>query len=319
MKTHLSQLVVLVLLACSVGANAADAPTALVLPPSPPSPIEEFRRWLKMDEEERAKVIATYSAPKQEVLKRKLQAYEAMPADERDARLHTLELRWYLEPLMAKPSEERGNFLQIIPERLHREILARLKHWDGLSDGIRQEILADQTKQKMVTGYFVHSGRAPRAPVPMPPLPADYETNLNRWNTADAQKRERMTEHLARFFQLPPEEQRKAMGALLHGEHDEMQKTLDAFARLSPADRRACVASFQKFATMDNKQRASFLRNAARWQQLTPGERQTWRELVSKIPPMPPLPAVEPPLPSANSGVAPRKLAQTNAGSRALN
>jgi predicted Fe-S protein YdhL (DUF1289 family) len=321
MKAHLSHLILLTLLACSLHMRAADALPAPDLPPIPPSPIEEFRSWLKMSEDERAKVLATYPAAKQEVLKRKLQAYASMPTDERDARLHALELRWYLEPLIIKPATERGAFLQIIPERLHREILARLKHWDGLSEGLRSEILADQKKREMATGYFVHSGRALRPPTPvvMPPHPRDYEADLRRWETADAAARERMTAHLATFFQLSPEEQRKHLAGLPQGEHEEMQNTLAAFARLSPEVRRACVASFQKFATMDPKERASFLRNAARWQKLTPQERQAWRELVSKIPPMPPMPVVEPPLPSANSNATPRKFASTNRGPTPFN
>ena len=316
MKAHISNLILLTLLACSLCTRAADAPAAPQLPPIPPSPIEEFRSWLKMSEDECAKVLATYPVAKQEVLKRKLQAYASMPAEERDARLHALELRWYLEPLIVKPTAERGSFLQMIPERLHREVTARLQHWDSLSEGLRSEILADQKKREMVTGYFVHSGRAPRAPTPVvvPPHPRDYEANLKRWESADAAARARMTAHLATFFQLAPEEQRNALIALADGEREEMQKTLEAFARLSPEDRRACVASFQKFATMDPKERASFLRNAARWQKLTPQERQAWRELVSKIPPMPPMPVVEPPLPSANSNATSRKLAATNVG-----
>jgi len=323
MTAPFSTLLMAALLTGSIVTRAADAPSELpaaLRPPIPPSPIEEFRRWLKMSDDDRNQVIATYSPAKQEILKRKIQAYAAMPEAERDARLHALELRWYLEPLMVRASAERGKYLEMIPPRLHREINARLEHWDGLGDGIRQEILADQTKQKMVTTYFIHSGRAPRLPVVMPPHPAEIEANLQRWQKANAEKRERMTEHLATFFQLPAEEQRKAMGALLHGEHESMQRTLDAFSRLSPADRRACVASFQKFATMDPKERASFLRNAARWQQLTPEERQTWRELVNKIPPMP---VVEPPLPTTGSrqgaNATARRMASTASGLKALN
>jgi hypothetical protein len=321
MMKHFSNLILLALLACSLLARAADAPIAPQLPPIPPSPIEEFRRWLQMSEADRDQALAGYTAAKQEILKRKLQTYASMPAEDREARLRALELRWYLQPLMTKSPAERGNFLQMIPERLHRDIIARLEHWDGLSEPIRREILADQTKREMATGYFVQSGRAPRnlPPVVMPPFPGDYAANLKRWETADAAARERMTAHLATFFQLPPDEQRKRLGSLLEGEHEEMQKTLDVFARLSPEDRRACVASFQKFATMDPKERASFLRNVARWQKLTPQERQTWRDLVSKLPPMPPMPMIEPPRPSANSNATSRKLAATNTGATGLN
>ena len=39
---------------------------------------------------------------------------------------------------------------------------------------------------------------------------------------------------------------------------------------------------------MAPEERTRFLRNAARWQEMTPTERKTWKELVTKLPPLPP-------------------------------
>jgi hypothetical protein len=61
------------------------------------------------------------------------------------------------------------------------------------------------------------------------------------------------------------------------------------------------VDSFQRLAAMSPQERASFLRNANRWRQLSSEERATWRELVSKVPPMPPEPVPAPPVPSAST------------------
>ena len=80
-----------------------------------------------------------------------------------------------------------------------------------------------------------------------------------------------------------------------------MDKTLQAYAKLSPAQRVQCASSFQKFTGMTLAERQQFLKNAERWKLMSPTERQTWRELVNAAPllpaqrllppmPLPPLP-----------------------------
>jgi hypothetical protein len=81
-----------------------------------------------------------------------------------------------------------------------------------------------------------------------------------------------------------------------------MQKALDSFANLPPQLRRTCVESFQKFASMSPTERGEFLRKAERWQQMTAQERETWKRLVTKLPPMPPEPIELPPSPQAFLG-----------------
>jgi hypothetical protein len=152
----------------------------------------------------------------------------------------------------------------------------------------------------------------------MPPHPSDLNKHLNHWGTASAAGRERMTAHLSNFFELAPEAQRQALLSLSESERQEMQKTLEAFARLSAKDRKKSVESFQRLATMDPQERASFLRNAARWQQLSPDERAAWREMVAKLPPMPPEPVPLPPSPRVSSSARDR-VAATNVPSPDLN
>jgi hypothetical protein len=61
-------------------------------------------------------------------------------------------------------------------------------------------------------------------------------------------------------------------------------------------------------------ERASFLRHAEKWASLPPAERQAWRGLVGKLPPLPPVPVsvVPPPLPVPEP--APRKPLLTDGG-----
>jgi hypothetical protein len=145
-------------------------------------------------------------------------------------------------------------------------------------------MLADEAKRQLVTGYFTQPPR-----------------HIKRWEDNSPT---RLAFHLSNFFELAKADQLKALNHFSDSERAEIQRTLDAFARLTPADRQKCVQSFQRFATMSPEERASFLRNAARWQQLTPEERATWRDLVTKLPPMPPEPILTPPLPRASIAVS---------------
>lgn len=78
-----------------------------------------------------------------------------------------------------------------------------------------------------------------------------------------------------------------------------MEKTLKAFAKLPAAQRFQCIRAFKEFAGMNPQERAEFLENAQRWSQMSPKERQTWRDLVAQVPIWPPVPRalIMPPLP----------------------
>ncbi len=67
-----------------------------------------------------------------------------------------------------------------------------------------------------------------------------------------------------------------------------MTKALQAFAGLPPAQRDLCIESFHKLAVMSPREREQFFINAERWRAMTPGERETWRNLVTQLPPLPP-------------------------------
>ena len=291
-------------------ANSAETPA---VPPMPRSPIEDFRRWLEMAPADRERELAGYSEAKREVLRRKLQAYEQMPVAERDYRLRALELRWYLQPLMNAAPAERGNYLNVVPQRLHAAVTNRLSRWDSLDAAARREMLADEATRHLVTGYFTQPRRQPNPPMPAPPLPPGLDQHFKRWENNSPT---RLAFHLTNFFEMPRTEQLKALNYFSESERAEIQKTLDDFARLSPADRYQCVQSFQRFANMSREERASFLRNAARWQQLTPEERAAWRDLVTKLPPMPPEPVLAPPLPRANRNAEDGLAAATDANRR---
>ena len=304
MSARLSILLFLSLLCGAVHAQAPAAPLPVVMPPIPPSPISQFRQWLRLPAADREKPLADYTESKRMILRQKLQEYEAMSPEQRERRLQMLELRWYLRPLMSAAPEQRGDYHEMMPPRLHETITSRLEKWDALAPETRREMLANEDSRELVTRHFVQLRRTPVQAQDLHPLDAGQrallQENLKRWNQTSPAQREKMGDHLATFFDLSRPDQDRALGQLSDAERQEMQKTLDAFAQLSSEHRRACVDSFQKFATMTPRERGAFLKNAARWQQMSVQDRETWRRLVSKLPPMPPTPIVIPPFPQTS-------------------
>jgi hypothetical protein len=105
-------------------------------------------------------------------------------------------------------------------------------------------------------------------------------------------QRRKLSESFNKLLELTPTEKVKALRTLSDAERRQMEKTLLAFEKL-PQDRRdRCVRSFATFATLSAAEQQEFLKNAERWSQMSPAERQTWNELVSLAPSFAPLPSL---------------------------
>jgi hypothetical protein len=110
-------------------------------------------------------------------------------------------------------------------------------------------------------------------------------------------QRQKITAQFNQFFELTAVEKQKTLKTLSEAERKQMEKTLDTFGKLPPGQRLLCLRAFTEFAGMNAQEKQDFLKNAQRWSQMSPKERQTWRDLVAHVPEWPPLPPVMPPLP----------------------
>ena len=266
------------------GSQSALAQTNRVVltPPMPAlrSPVDSFRALLAMTMTERLQFLATRNTNVQQRLLQKIREYQTLPPEERELRLRATELRWYLQPLMQSSTTNRATQLLLVPENLRAMVAARLEQWDRIPAPVQQMFLTNDQS----AGYFARVD----APTNRPPLP-------------DAQIRQKLlATRINQLFDLTPDEKEKVLAALPEAERQQMEKTLEAFQKLSPGQRKQCLVSFKQFAGMSLAKRQEFIRNAERWSQMTPTERQSWRELVSAAPNMPPLPIItipKPPVP----------------------
>ncbi len=269
---------------------------ANIMPPPPQaqSPVNFFRQLLAMTPQERANYLTNRPPEIRERILAKVREYLALGPDERELRLHATELRWYLLPLLRESPANRDARLAQVPDNLRDLVRSRLEQWDALTPASRQEFLDNERTLQ----YFsrVDSTNAP--PVPGFQVgPSDAEQA--RWQALSGDERQRITAQFNKFFELTPDEKQKTLNTLSNAERAQMEKTLQSFDKLPAAQRIQCVHAFTEFAGMSPQDRTEFLKNAERWSQLPPKERQAWRDLVAQVPVWPPMPnaLIMPPMP----------------------
>lgn len=276
------------------------------LPPPVESPVAVFRRLLAGSPAEREAAITNRPPRHQEILRRRLAAYEAMAPAQREERLLATELYWHLAPLLRLPAGERAAALARVPGPWRVSVEPRLAVWDTLPEGDRAELL----RHEEALHYFarIRAETLPPLPgaqfVPAPPVPARVERELAHFRGLPVGQQRRIKARWSELFD-PAAGEVAGVERLPAAEAAAIQAALDRFRALPAPQRRACVDAFARFASMSAAERNEFLRSAEQWTRLTPAERARWRELVTRLPPLPPG-LIETPLPPLPE--APRRL-----------
>ncbi len=224
------------------------------------SPVSFFRKLLAMSPVERTNCLANRSAEARAHILAKVAEYEQLSPDDRELRLRATDLRWWLTPMLRMSPTNRMARLAQVPEELRPLVQSRLEQWSILPPPLQQEFLAND----QALHYFA------RIEDPSQPV-----------GTAQQQKIARQFNH---FFELTEQEKDQTLNLLSEDERVKMEDTLKTFEHLPPQQRELCVRNYARFAGMSADERAEFLKNAERWSKMTPGERQSWRELVQQVP-----------------------------------
>jgi hypothetical protein len=239
------------------------------------SPVELFRQLLAMSPDEREIFLTNRPPEIRARILAKVGEYEALDPDERELRLRATELRWYLEPLLRGSPTNRAALLAQVPDDLRELVNDRLEEWSILPPTLQKEFL----EMDVSNNSAENSARGPG------------DSEREHWEALSEAERRQITDGFNQFFGLTPDEKQKMLNTLSDAERAQMEKTLQSFDKMPPSQRAECVNAFAKFASMDARQQAEFLRNAARWSEMSPAERQAWRDLVVNVPQWPPLPA----------------------------
>jgi len=120
---------------------AQNSTPAMPYPPLPPSPVAIFRMLLATNETGRTQWIAKWKPAQRDYLESKVAEFTKLSVSERELRLQTLELRWYLPQLMKMNSAERIARLAAMPERERTLLESKLQTWDSKPSQIKQDLL----------------------------------------------------------------------------------------------------------------------------------------------------------------------------------
>jgi hypothetical protein len=253
------------------------------------SPVAMFRELLAMSPEQRRGAISIRPPDIQKRILEKLDEYEILPGELRELRLRETELRWYLRPLMDEPRTNRMAALARIPAELRAQVEERLQLWDLLPSQLQEQFKDND----LIANYFAQARvgtpeqLADLTRLIPPERRKELEEGLEAWKGMSDDQRQRALAGFNRFFELTPEQKEKALGLVADEERSQMEQTLASYASLTPEQRARCISSFEKFALMSVAERQQFLKNAERWREMPPEERQKWRELVNVAPIMP--------------------------------
>jgi hypothetical protein len=309
------------LLRCALLAGvvfACLAPVAVLAGPTnaapalPPSPVQVFRKLLVMTPQEREDYLTMHPPGMREPVEAKVKEYLALSPEERELRLQATELRFYFMHLMPQPASNRPALLAQVPEPMRAVVQARLDLWGLLPPPMQSELLENEQAVRYFTRPGVVSAAQRRALLDgLPPEErAKVEADIARFQALPEETRRRMFQQFSQLFDLTPDERAKSLRHLSEAEREAMEQTLNAFGELTAEQRQVCLRSFEKFAGMSLAERQRFLRNAQAWQRMTPTERERWRELVARVPDLPPLPpgmVLPPPVPASPPGKAPQR------------
>jgi hypothetical protein len=305
MRKTAIQLASIIVLGAALAASGQPARTNNPGPPTPPhwyqtvangvtlhylTPVAYFRGLLGMSPAERQRVLADKSAREQEQVLAKVREYEALPREVREERLRQTELHWYLLVLLRLDPAARKERLKEISPLYQPMILKPLAQWDQLPADMRQALLE---KESFLRTYVEWQGHSPAAQEDLfarlpPEQRAHWAQELNRWQGLPESRREELCGAFRRFFCLTDGERKETVQVLSDAERRQMEQALQSYASLPAAQKRECVESFSKFAAMSPEERNQFLQNAAKWETMDAYERQVWRTLVDRLPPMPP-------------------------------
>jgi hypothetical protein len=232
--------------------NAVAPKPPLTLPPPAPSPVELFRKLLGTNAAGREQLMSGKSLEARQFIEKKLREYETLSREQREVRLASLQLRWYLPQLLKLNAKERTSHLAGIPQPERTMIEERLTRWDLLPPPLQKDIL-------------------------------ENETAIRAFETPEQAIRRNANPNFERFLELSEDETKRTLARLSDTERVQIEKTFSRFRDLPANERAQALEGFRKLAELSPAERGAFLRTAEQWQKMSQKDRELWRDMVARL------------------------------------
>jgi len=314
------------MLVCLIGVSAGSLISQPAIPParastrSAKASFDFFRQLLAASPAEREKLLAGKNQKDRESLLDGLRKYDDLRPEVRELRVNAMELRFHIAWLMPLPPSNRIGHLQEVPPSQRSLVEERLRIWDQLPIEERKELL-EKERLARVTSILIPPPAPGQRGKPMSTIASNQldqlQARLKRFQSLPEPKQQQIQNNFERIFGLPDvQKAREEIHSLQlpEAERAQMEKTLETFRALPKMQRDLCIQNFKKLAQLPPEELRQFIRNAEEWQKMTPQEREEWRGIVSKLPPLPPSPPGlgEPPKPTMAIPAPKPNFASTN-------
>ena len=215
---------------------SAQTNASLPAPPLPvlKSPVDTFRELLALSSKDMNAALADRSVETRNRLLEKIREYQALSVTEREARLLATELRWWLLPLMRMPATNRLAELAPVPARLRKLVEDRLQAWDILPPELQRTQLENEDVAQLFTQLqgVTPEQRERKLKALSPERRKLLEAGLARWTAMSNEQRRATCEQFDRYFELTAREQNRVLSKLSETEREQMEQTLESFAKL---------------------------------------------------------------------------------------
>jgi len=264
----------------AAGQPAPDSRPAPLPPLS--SPIDLFRKLLATNASGRAQFMAGRSTRLREYLESTIRDFEALSADERNAKLQALELRWYMPQVMRLKPTERAPRLETIPEPIRSLIQQRLLQWDVLPPQLQKQVLDNETAIK----FFERPEQAGESRNALDAMSAaqrsDLEKRYKDWMALPEDQRRQIVRRFDEFVGMSENAKSNTLTRLTNTDYAQMQQTFSQFGNLSKEQRVQAIQGFKKFAELSPAEQVAFLKTAERWRTMSEKDRELWRNVVAR-------------------------------------
>ncbi|MGH9593657.1 MAG: DUF3106 domain-containing protein, partial [Bryobacteraceae bacterium] len=223
------------------------------LPPAPPlsqyqvlpsgvtlhelSPVVYFRGLLGMTPGERDRALVGKTPQYRKAVLEKVREYSGLPADVREARLRQTELRWDLIRLMKLPSDARQARLAEFSPADRAFLQNRLQDWDKVQPRNQATLV---TNASFLDLYFrLQAASASQQQEILSNLPParlqSWNAELTNWENLPEARRTELSDQFQQFFGLTGDEQKKTLDTFSDADRTAMERTLEKFVQLTPA------------------------------------------------------------------------------------
>jgi hypothetical protein len=259
----------------AVPPNQKPAPLPpAVLPQN--SPVDVFRMLMSTNAAGREQFLAGKSPEARRVIESKLREYGSLMAEQREARLRGLQVRWQTLQLMRLEPAERAQRLASLPEMDRAAVQKRLGLFEILPPPLQREVVSNAAVMRTLAAGI------------RPPDTGAVHPGLSDDERKAELRKQQLLDHFKDFFELPASQQTRALSRLSQQDREQMEKTLSTFSGLSGTERDEALEGFRKFARLSPAERTAFLSTAARWRTMSAKDRELWRKIVTRLQTTPP-------------------------------